>query len=71
MRRDIQDLALGVDVDRGVARDTEDARERVQVLVKRQLEHGRTALAIGRTVPQSVHADNGLHSTELQGRTGR
>ncbi len=53
-----------MDVDRGVARDTEDARERVQVLVERELEHGRTALAIGRTFPQSVHTYNGLRTTE-------
>ena len=37
-RTDVLDLVVRVDVDRGVAGDAEDAGERIQVLVERDLE---------------------------------
>lgn len=42
----LQDLVLGVDVDRRVVGHAKDARVSVQVLVQRKLEHGRAALAV-------------------------
>ena len=51
---DIQDLTVGVNVDRVVAGDAEDTRESVKVLVKGKLEDRRAALTIENVSQQNL-----------------
>ena len=49
---DVQNLMVGVDVNGGVAGNTEDTRVGVEVLVKGELEDGGAALAVGQRQSQ-------------------
>ena len=69
-RTDVLDLVVRVDVDRGVAGDAEDARERIQVLVERDLEERRAALAVRWSTTHTVRSNYNGHVPRSDGGRG-